>query len=309
MMGAREKSLEGSMSVRVFFPGVAVALLFSLSAVAQTAVPAHTASFDITECQTCHADQFTNFSRTYHAKAANSCANCHGDVAAHAKAVQSGEGIGPIISFKKLAPKEVNERCLTCHDKARQAKWHGGMHERRGLACTTCHSIHSFKSERSQLKTARESETCFGCHANVRAQSLRASHHPLREGKMDCGSCHDPHDATTPRMLRAQTVNELCYTCHTEKRGPFLWEHAPVRENCANCHQPHGSNHDKLMVASLPFLCQRCHSVTRHPGTLYDLNSTLAGPNPSNRAVEHACRNCHQSIHGSNAPSGNFLSR
>ena len=42
--------------------------------------------------------------------------------------------------------------------------------------------------------------------------------------------------------LKAASVNEQCYTCHTEKRGPFLWEHAPVRESCLNCHTPHGSN-------------------------------------------------------------------
>lgn len=269
----------------------------------------HAVTFDITQCQSCHPDALKQFLHTYHAKLPGSCANCHGDVAAHAKAVQGGEGAGPIVSFKTLKPAEINARCLTCHDKARQANWHGGVHERRGLACTTCHSIHSFHSERAQLKTPRESETCFGCHPSVRAQSLRASHHPMREGKMDCGSCHDPHDSTTPRMIKARTVNELCYTCHTEKRGPFLWEHAPVRENCATCHQPHGSNHDKLMVASLPFLCQRCHSSTRHPGTLYDLSATLAGPNTSNRSVEHACRNCHQNIHGSNAPSGPYLGR
>ena len=71
-----------------------------------------------------------------------------------------------------------------------------------------------------------------------------------------------------------------------------------------NCHVPHGSNHDKLLVAKLPFLCQRCHLNTRHPGTLYDFRNTIAGTNPSNRAVEHACKNCHQHIHGSNAPSG-----
>jgi DmsE family decaheme c-type cytochrome len=292
----------------------AVPLLFAATVAAQTPMPpptpAHTANtFDITECQTCHADVFKVFPHTYHAKLANSCANCHGDVAAHAKAVQAGEGLGPIISFKTMKAADINAKCLTCHDKARQANWHGGMHERRGLACTTCHSIHSFQSDHAQLKTATAAETCYSCHASVRAQMLRASHHPLREGKMDCSSCHDPHDSTTPRMIRAQTINELCYTCHTEKRGPFLWEHAPVRENCDNCHQPHGSNHDKLMQASLPFLCQRCHSSTRHPGTLYDLNSTLAGPNTSNRAVEHACRNCHQNIHGSNAPSGPYLGR
>jgi cytochrome c2 len=29
----------------------------------------------------------------------------------------------------------------------------------------------------------------------------------------------------------------------------------------------------------------------------------------SNRAVEHACKNCHQNIHGGNAPSGPYLGR
>ena len=71
-------------------------------------------------------------------------------------------------------------------------------------------------------------------------------------------------------MIKADWVNELCLQCHTEKRGPFLWEHAPVRENCLNCHNPHGSNHDKLLVAKQPYLCQRCHMNTRHPGTFYD---------------------------------------
>ncbi len=94
---------------------------------------------------------------------------------------------------------------------------------------------------------------------------------------MDCASCHDPHDSTKPKMVSAEWVNEKCLTCHTEKRGPFLWEHAPVRENCLNCHDPHGSNHDKLLVAKQPYLCQRCHLNTRHPGTLYDFRNTIAG--------------------------------
>jgi DmsE family decaheme c-type cytochrome len=102
---------------------------------------------------------------------------------------------------------------------------------------------------------------------------------------------------------------DTCYTCHTEKRGPFLWEHAPVRENCANCHDAHGSNHDKLLVAKQPFLCQRCHLNTRHPGTLYDGNNALTGASVSNRAAEHACKNCHQNVHGSNHPSGPYLGR
>ena len=95
---------------------------------------------------------------------------------------------------------------------------------------------------------------------------------------MTCSSCHDPHDGSKPKMIKADWTNELCLQCHTEKRGPFLWEHAPVRENCLNCHNPHGSNHDKLLVSQQPWLCQRCHLNTRHPGTFYsDLNAAAHG--------------------------------
>ena len=141
------------------------------------------------------------------------------------------------------------------------------------------------------------------------------SSHPIREGKVSCSDCHNPHGSNGPTLLAKSTVNETCYTCHAEKRGPFLWEHAPVRENCMNCHEPHGSNHDKMLVAKQPYLCQRCHLNTRHPGTLYDLRNTATGETPigavtpSNRAVEHSCKNCHQSVHGSNAPSGAYLGR
>ncbi len=86
----------------------------------------------------------------------------------------AGQGKGPVISMKTMAPQQVNEKCMTCHDRARQANWHGGVHERRGLACTTCHSIHAFQSQRAQLKTPRAAETCYGCHPQVRAQGMRA---------------------------------------------------------------------------------------------------------------------------------------
>lgn len=293
--------------------GFLVLLLLISTAFAQEQAqeaPAPHPGFDVAECQACHTEVFRDFSHTHHSrKLARSCAECHGDVATHAKLMQEGEGPGPIISFKKLTPAQVNEKCLTCHDKRRQAHWTGGVHERRGLSCTSCHSVHSFKTDRSQLKSTRASDLCYSCHQNVRAQMMRTSHHPVREGKMDCSSCHDAHSSATRGLIKGDSVNDLCYTCHTEKRGPFLWEHAPVRENCSTCHSPHGSNHDKLLVAKMPYLCQRCHLNTRHPGTLYDLRNTQLGTNPSNRVVEHACRNCHQNVHGSNAPSAPYLGR
>jgi DmsE family decaheme c-type cytochrome len=209
-----------------------------------------------------------------------------------------------------MKPAEINKTCLTCHEKGHQASWMGSAHSRRGVACTQCHSVHSFESRTLQLKTKSPSAVCESCHTAIRAQGMRTSHHPVREGLMECTSCHNPHDGSRPKMIKGDWSNELCYQCHTEKRGPFLWEHAPVRENCLNCHNPHGSNHDKLLVAKQPYLCQRCHLNTRHPGTFYD--GRVGGGSlalSSNRAVEHACKNCHQNVHGGNAPSGPYFGR
>ena len=223
--------------------------------------------------------------------------------------MQAGKDNVPSPSVTKLKADEVNGVCLTCHEKGKQANWHGGVHERRGLSCTSCHAVHTYQSDQHQLKAARDPETCYTCHAAIRAKNQRTSHHPIREGLMTCGACHNPHDSTTPKMISAEGVNEKCLECHTEKRGPFLWEHAPVRENCLNCHDPHGTNHDRMLVSKPPYLCQRCHLNTRHPSSLYDGQNTVGGGLLSNRAVEHSCRNCHVNIHGSNAPSGAYLGR
>lgn len=263
------------------------------------------AKFDINTCRNCHEHQVSMFERTYHGHLANGCAECHGNVAEHVEKADPSV----VTSFKTMPASQIVDKCLTCHNKNRQANWRGGMHDRRGVACTNCHSIHNFQAVKAQIKTAMVADTCFQCHQAIRAQTMRTSHHPIREGRISCADCHDPHDGRSPKYISAASVNEKCYQCHTEKRGPMLWEHAPVRENCLNCHNPHGSNHDKLLVAKRPYLCQRCHSNTRHPGTLYDLRGTVAGLLPNNRELNRACQNCHANIHGSNSPSAPYFGR
>jgi DmsE family decaheme c-type cytochrome len=125
---------------------------------------------------------------------------------------------------------------------------------------------------------------------------------PVREGKMDCTTCHTPHGSNNVRMLKTgNTLNETCASCHAEKRGPFLHDHAAGRESCASCHDPHGSNNDRMLVAKEPMLCQRCHVSSRHPATIYDGTQIAAA---SNRAIGRSCVNCHSQIHGSNHPAG-----
>jgi DmsE family decaheme c-type cytochrome len=233
------------------------------------------------------------------------CETCHGPGKAH---VEGGGGKGKeakLITFAKDDPTPVarrNEVCLTCHTKGARVFWKGSPHESRDVACTSCHRVMDTVSTRSQLAKANEIETCGACHLQRRAQTMRSSHMPLREGKMTCTSCHNPHGTVTPALLKENSLNDTCYTCHAEKRGPFLWTHPPVAESCANCHDPHGSNHERMLKVAKPRLCQQCHVESGHPTTPW-------GRTIETRVSGRSCTNCHSTIHGSNHPSGRNFKR
>jgi DmsE family decaheme c-type cytochrome len=271
--------------------------------------PAQPANFVGDEtCATCHESEGKSLNATLHGKTQNvrtpaartgqACETCHGPGQKH---VDSGKK-EDIRRFNALSAKDVSATCLTCHSKGSHAQWNGGMHDARNVSCATCHSVHSPKSERAQLKTVTAVQTCETCHKQEAMKVKKSGHMPVREGKMDCTTCHTPHGSTNVRMLKVgNTINETCASCHAEKRGPFLHDHAAGRESCASCHDPHGSNNDRMLVAKDPMLCQRCHVSSRHPATIYDGTQIAAA---SNRAVGRSCVNCHSQIHGSNHPAG-----
>lgn len=288
-------------------------------AVASLASAQAGASWSAADCQVCHDTAVgPTFAKSAHAKQDQSCAACHQNVGEHAKAQAAGEKGGPVPSVKKLTATAINATCLTCHEKNGQENYLSGMHARRNVACTSCHAVHNPKSVNAQLKTRVDSETCYSCHKSERAKSMRTSHHPVREGKLACSSCHNPHDGSRPKMLRADSVNELCYQCHTEKRGPFLFEHAPVREDCVSCHEPHGSNHRRLLINKMPNLCWNCHFTgSGHFGSGDNLSTEKGSkvapvtgfPTVNSRFIEKSCKNCHVNLHGSNSPSGAYFVR
>jgi DmsE family decaheme c-type cytochrome len=291
-------------------------MLLALAASAAVAGAQSTASAPATyvgseTCLGCHEDAAEALgphdSQGFAKLTSHGCEACHGPGSIHADDPDV-EANRPTMKGRSAAEKSAI--CQDCHDGRGQFFWSGSTHETRGLACTDCHSVHAAKSEKAQLAASNAMEQCFSCHKNVRADLWKNSHHPIREGKISCADCHNPHGTQTARMVVGESVNELCYSCHAEKRGPFIWEHAPVRESCLNCHTPHGSNHIKLQKTSVPYICQQCHSNTRHPGTIYD-NTKLPTPdNPStasNRIFNRACLDCHAAIHGSNHPSSPYL--
>lgn len=271
-------------------------------------IPGHAGYVGSQECASCHLTLSESYAHTLHGRILLKnprtpqeklgCEACHGPGSEHVR-LGGGKGVGGIRAFRNDSDLPVEERnavCLSCHDKGERIYWRASTHETRGLACTNCHQIMRRASLQSQLAKPTEQETCFQCHKTIRAQTYRSSHMPIREGKITCSSCHNPHGTANASLLKEATVNDVCYFCHAEKRGPFLWEHPPVRENCLNCHDPHGSMNDFLLKVSMPRLCQQCHSVAGHPSS---------PQNPSVQfAFNRACANCHSAVHGSNAPAG-----
>ena len=264
-------------------------------------------------CSGCHAAQRARFTTTEMGKVILEaprtaveqlgCEGCHGPGSRHIQ--QGGGRTEGFRSFKRDDPTPVPERnavCLQCHEGGLRMDWAGSQHDMRNVACTNCHSVMSPASEHGQLAKPTMMETCAQCHpSQVRRQQMSLARMPVAEEKMTCTNCHNPHGTPNEKLLREPTVNETCYGCHAEKRGPYLWEHAPVVESCANCHDPHGSRNDKMLVRPRPRLCQGCHVASRHPSTSY--TQTAA------QVINRQCQNCHVAIHGSNHPAGNRFTR
>ncbi|MDP1633501.1 MAG: DmsE family decaheme c-type cytochrome, partial [Gallionellaceae bacterium] len=215
-------------------------------------------------CTKCHDENeikpILSIYQTKHGVKADSrtpaCRSCHGESEKHlhGDANQKGRPAPDILfGIKKspsgsYAPSDTaaqNDTCLSCHRGEARMYWEGSAHQSRDVACVSCHEIHTAHSKARERET--QTEICFSCHKEQRAQSYRASNHLLQSGKVVCSNCHNPHGSSGPKLLHKNTVNETCWTCHAEKRGPFLWEHAPVSDNCMNCHTPHGSNHASLL--------------------------------------------------------------
>jgi DmsE family decaheme c-type cytochrome len=235
------------------------------------------------QCQACHGAPYKSIHHTAHGLRKLDCEDCHGNGSLHPGSKDYKE----IIQFRERTAEQANGVCLSCHAKNEGLlNWQSGRHASQNVKCIDCHQVHAAETK---LATFQESNAkCESCHHKEAAQSKLPYHHPTREGKMACADCHDPHGGAAANNLRGDSVNQLCFQCHTEYEGPFTYQHAPVVENCTKCHTSHGSVNRSLLTVSQPMLCLQCHAAHHNGAGIPLLNQ---------------CTSCHSSIHGSDVPS------
>ncbi|MBU0728566.1 MAG: DmsE family decaheme c-type cytochrome [Proteobacteria bacterium] len=204
-----------------------------------------------------------------------------------------------LIDLENLPAQAQSLICLKCHTANATFNlhnWNASVHSMNDVSCFNCHHVHG--SPDLKVSPRDTGPMCFQCHALQQTEFSLPSHHPMREGRIFCSDCHNAHGGMGGKHLRKDTVKETCVQCHPEKRGPFLYEHADLMEDCMTCHGPHGSVNNNLLKAREPLLCLQCHV-----GHRIDTNTGAPTSAESRRAYYTRCSDCHSRIHGTDTPS------
>jgi DmsE family decaheme c-type cytochrome len=255
-------------------------------------------------CKTCHEEIYNAWEKTPHWKTTlntkggpskQGCEGCHGPGADH---VAGGGDKSKIFVFEGKSRQETSARCLTCHGEAHaQSHFAESAHSSSDVGCLDCHSPHHAKGK-DFLLVQDQPQLCYGCHTSAKADFAKPYHHRVNEGLVQCSDCHNPHGTATVRQLRSLPSGDaICYKCHVDKQGPFVYEHVPVKtEGCTSCHTPHGSTNPRLLtVMPVNMLCLQCHTFSTSLTA-----GGPAGPAHNQSAKYQACTMCHTQIHGSN---------
>ncbi|HUO33734.1 MAG TPA: DmsE family decaheme c-type cytochrome [Candidatus Acidoferrum sp.] len=254
-------------------------------------------------CKSCHTDIYNNWEKSPHWKTTlntkegpghQGCESCHGPGSEH---VAGGGDVTKIFTFQSVSVKEINSRCLTCHAGGTEhMNAINSIHSQNGVSCISCHSPHHAETKEFLLVKAQP-ELCYTCHLSQKAQFEMPFHHRVNEGLIQCSDCHNVHGTAGPKQVRfGPNQDQVCFKCHTEKQGPFVYEHEPVKvDGCESCHLTHGSpNPHMLKVSNVNLLCLQCHTASSFSG---------APGTPSfhnQNTFFQACTLCHSQIHGSN---------
>lgn len=203
------------------------------------------------------------------------------------------------------------ETCAACHEKVAKnfptsthAKMSISDEQVEDQGCESCHGPGSLHAEAGGGKGVGgigslkdKPEACYKCHIEKKMEFSLQYHHPVPEGRIGCSDCHDPHKGEAKPWPAAsmEKRNQLCFKCHADKKGPYVWPHEALDEGCTICHNVHGSINDKMLVMRDQTLCLQCHAQPNYP--------TIGARNHSGTFVPTGTcfsGSCHTGVHGSN---------
>lgn len=265
-------------------------------------------------CQACHEDIYNNLVKSPHGAVDkgiaagpkgdwkdHACESCHGPGTQHTTSLSATDIRNPA----KLTAAQTDQVCLGCHINQ---ETHAGRivssHAKQGVSCTSCHKVHEDGGHSLVAhSSAAINQQCASCHLNVWASFQKPYGHRLTQNSMNCVDCHNPHGSQRRPMAQTVAADEpSCFSCHGDKRGPFTFEHAPVRtEGCNACHEPHGSvNPRALAQHEVRLVCLECHANLPGPSAKNSAMGVVPPAQHDMRSPRYQnCTVCHQKIHGS----------
>jgi predicted CXXCH cytochrome family protein len=187
------------------------------------------------------------------------------------------------------------------------------------IACGSCHNPHA--SEQTKLirnephevfgtcgrcheaggkLLARADELCVRCHSEVEKEAAAPDAHPALE--KGCLSCHTPHAADRPGLIKGASDRAACLTCHTEIRERQQASFSVHPETgaagaCSSCHVGHRSDQRFLLKAAPEKVCESCHKGHAQFG--HPIGKGVIDPRTGR---DTTCASCH-SPHGTGFPT------
>jgi predicted CXXCH cytochrome family protein len=171
-----------------------------------------------------------------------SCERCHGSAAAHLKNPVPGSIVNPA----KLAPSRRDSVCEQCHLEGLARILNPGRDWWDFQAGQPTESVFV-----TYLRTAAAGTLRAVSQSELLAQSQCARQ---SGGRLWCGTCHDPH-AREPN--RAQTVRQVCLSCHGDL---FAAKRHQAVVECVSCHMP------RIRPTNVAHSAITDHSIPRMPG-------------------------------------------
>ena len=175
------------------------------------------------ECVLCHSGRpmhvpgtVNRYADPVFAEEAISCERCHGSGEVHLRRPVPGSVVNPA----KLEPAARDSICEQCH-----------------LAGVT--RILNPGRNFGDFRPGQRLEDVFTVYTHAGARAFNVISHAEQlalsacarnsQGKLWCGTCHNPHPASAPT---SQTFNAKCQACH---RGKLTQSH-PAAGDCVSCH-------------------------------------------------------------------------